>query len=348
MNVFSGENSIRDFMDPGQLAYLPLVEIPAELNPFREDRVRIFAKLMTFTALHNVKAVPGFNMIAEADARGELSDVTTIIENSSGNTISAIAVAARLFGVDDIRAIVPDEVSLHKLRMLLFFGIAPIVNHEPAEPDGQDPTSGIYKAKELGDQVGWMNPGQYDNEDNPESHFKWIGKQIWQQTDGGVSVFCSALGTTGTIIGNSRYLKDKDSTVQVVGVMRAPGAYVPGPRTELLLGLVGLDWKPHVDSITQATNPESYAMSMDLSRHGLYVGPSAGLSLVGLIRYLDERRNSGTLDELRNDKGDVVCVFICPDTPMPYFDEYFKYLDESNFPTVTNEDLLLNMPDETS
>jgi len=286
MNVFSGENSIRDFMDPGQLAYLPQVEIPVELNSFIEDRVRIFAKLMTFTALHNVKAVPGFNMISEADARGELSDVTTIIENSSGNTISAIAVAARLFGVD---------------------GIAPIVNHEPAEPDGLDPTSGIYKAKELGDQIGWMNPGQYDNEDNPDAHFKWIGKQIWQQTDGEVSVFCSALGTTGTIIGNSRYLKDKNSTIQVVGVIRAPGAYVPGPRTELLLGLVGLDWEPHVDSITQATNPESYAMSMDLSRRGLYVGPSAGLSLAGLLRYLDERRDGGTLDELRNDKGDIVC-----------------------------------------
>ena len=76
-------------------------------------------------------------------------------------------------------------------------------------------------------------------------------------------------------------------------------------------------------------------MSIDLSRRGLYVGPSAGLSLVGLHRYLDE---------LRNDKGDVVCVFICPDTPMPYFDEYFNYLDESSFPTVTNENLLLNVP----
>jgi hypothetical protein len=85
-------------------------------------------------------------------------------------------------------------------------------------------------------------------------------------------------------------------------------------------------------------------MSMDLSRRGLYVGPSAGLSLVGLHRYLDERRNEGRLNELRNDKGEIVCVFICADTPMPYFDEYFKYLDESNFPTVTNENLLLNVP----
>ena len=89
-------------------------------------------------------------------------------------------------------------------------------------------------------------------------------------------------------------------------------------------------------------------MSMDLNRRGLYVGPSAGLSLVGLLRYLDERRNGGTLDELRNDKDDIVCVFICPDTPMPYFDEYFKYLDESSFPTVTNENLPLNMPAQTS
>ncbi|MEA1902903.1 MAG: pyridoxal-phosphate dependent enzyme [Actinomycetota bacterium] len=343
LNVFGGEDSVRDFMNPGN-RYLPLVELPEDLNPFFDDGVRIFAKLMTFTSFHNVKVIPAFNMLAEADERGELDGVTTVIENSSGNTISAVAVAARSFGIDDIRAIVPDEVSWHKLRMLRFLGISPIVNQEPAQPDRQDPTSGIYKAKELGKQDAWFNPGQYSNPDNPRAHRKWTGPQIWEQTDGKISVFCDGLGTTGTIIGTSEYLKDENPGVQVVGVMRAPDSYVPGPRTKLLLRLIGFDWKPHVDSVTQATTPESYGMSMELSRSGLYVGPSSGLSLVGLIRYLEERKESDTLDELRNADGEVVSVFICPDTPMPYFDEYFKYLDDSYFPEITNEEFLKNSP----
>jgi cysteine synthase A len=344
LNVFSGKDSVRDFMNPGKLAYLPLVEIPEGLNRFLVDGVRIFAKLMTFTSFHNVKVIPAFNMLAEAHERGELDGVTSLIENSSGNTIAALAVVARHFGVEDIRAIVPDEASWHKLQMLRFLGIAPIVNQEPAQPDREDPTSGIYKAKELGRRDDWVNPGQYTNPDNPRAHHKWTGPQIWDQTEGQICVFCDGLGTTGTIIGTSEYLKDENAEVQVLGVMRAPDNYVPGPRTKLLLRLIGFDWQPHVDSVTQATTAESYAMSMKLSRNGLYVGPSSGLSLVGLFKYLEERKESHRLDELRNADGDIVCVFICPDTPMPYFDEYFEYLDDSNFPQITNRELLKNNP----
>jgi cysteine synthase len=341
LNVFSGEHALRDLMNPGKQPYLPLVEVPGALNPFSGDRVRIFAKLMTFTTLHNVKAIPGFNMVAAAHERGELGGVHTAVENSSGNTVSAIAVAARLFGIETTKAIVPEEISRQKLRLLRFFGITPIVNREPDDPGPEDPTSGIYRAREMGRQDGWFNPGQYHNPDNPEAHRKWIGPQIWEQTGGEVGVFCGALGTTGTIIGNSEYLKGKRDSVQVVGVMRAPGSYIPGPRTEARLRLVGLEWRPHVDAVTEAATPDSYATSLRLSRQGLFVGPSSGLALVGLLDYLDKRKSAGTLDELRNAEGDVVCVFVCPDTPIPYFDEYFRYVDESNFPQIVNEELLL-------
>jgi len=270
--------------------------------------------------------------------------VHAIIENSSGNTVTALAVAARLFGIDHIEAIVPSEATWQKLQMLRFFGIEPHVNQEPEMPDPTDERSGISKAKKIGQQPGWMNPGQYDNPDNPKAHEKWTGPQIWEQTGGTITVFCGALGTTGTVVGNSVYLKSRNETIQVVGVMRAPDNYVPGPRTELLLRLIGFDWRPHTDSVQQATTVESYRMSMHLSRSGLYVGPSAGLSLVGLLKYLDERKSAGTLDELRNPDGEVVGVFICPDTPIPYFDEYFRYLDESEFPHIVDEELLVNRP----
>ncbi len=345
LNVFQGSDSVKDYLNPGKAAYLPLVEIPEELNPFLHQGVRIFAKMMTFSGLHNVKAIPAYNMMLEAYERGELTDIARVIENSSGNTVSAIAIAARLFGVAEAKAIVPDEVSWHKLLMLRFFGVAPIVNREPQQPDADDPRSGVYKARALGQQEGWLNPGQYHNQDNPKAHEKWIGKQIWEQTSGNVTVLCAGLGTTGTIIGNSRYLKAQNAQVQVVGVRRACGHYVPGPRTEELLKLIGFDWQPHVDSVQEAETAASYQKSMELSRAGLVVGPSSGLSLVGLLRYLQQRKDEKRLDELRNGQGEISSVFICPDTPFPYLDEYFKYLDESNFPKIENEAWLLNKPD---
>ena len=126
LNVFKGKGAIQEYLNPGNISYLPLVELPETLNPFAKDRVRIFGKLMTFIGSHNVKAVPAYNMMAEKYERGELAGVTNVIENSSGNTITAIAVASRQFGVGNIRAFVPDEISRQKLMMLLFFGITPV------------------------------------------------------------------------------------------------------------------------------------------------------------------------------------------------------------------------------
>ncbi|HIG24664.1 MAG TPA: pyridoxal-phosphate dependent enzyme [Acidimicrobiia bacterium] len=346
LNAFTGKHAVQDFMNPGKLAYLPLVELPEHLNPMASDGVRIMAKLMTFTPLHNVKAIPAFNMMAAAAQRGELAGVETIIENSSGNTVTALAVSARQFGIEQTKAIVPSEASWQKIQMLQFFGITPIVNQEPADPDEADERSGIYKAKEMGSQEGWMNPGQYTNPDNPEAHYQWIGRQIWEQTSQAITVLCGSLGTTGTMIGNSRYLKEANEAIQVVGVKRAPDNYVPGPRTELLLRLIGFDWPPHLDSQQVATTKDSYRSSMELSRNGIYVGPSSGLSLVGLVAYLDQQQQAGTLDQLRNENGEVVCVFMCPDTPLPYFEEYFRYLAAEDFPEIVNQELLENLPSD--
>lgn len=348
LNVHKGENSIKSFLNPGNNPNFPLVEIPVNLNPFLSEKVKIFAKLMTFTSLGNVKAVPAYNMIAEKAAKGELESIENIIENSSGNTVFSIAVAARLFGIKNIQSFVPNEISWNKLLMLLFFGINPIVNQEPAKPSATDPASGIYKAKKLGLKEGWLNPGQYDNEDNPKAHQKWTAKQIWEQTEGKITVFCAGLGTTGTIIGNSSYLKDQKKNLQVVGVMREAESYIPGVRTEVLLKLIGFDWRKHVDTIQQVLTADAYRKSMELSRQGIVVGPSSGFALAGLLDYLSKRKSDSSLDELRNEEGEIVCAFICPDGPIPYLDEYFKYLDDSDFPEITNEQILLNKPEKNS
>jgi cysteine synthase A len=345
MNVFKGPDSMREFLNPGRIPYVPLVELPTELNPFTGDGVRIFAKLMNLLPLGNVKAVPAFNMISEMHRRGELQGVRRIVENSSGNTVSSMALVARHFGVEETQSYIPSEISWNKLLMLLFFGIEPIVNVEPLSPEENDPGSGVYKAKKDGESEDAINPGQYHNEDNPLSHEKWTAPQIWDQTEGKINIFCAGLGTTGTVIGNSRYLKRKNSSIRVVGVMRAPDNYVPGVRTEKLLNVVSFDWRKHVDHIERIETAQSYRSSMEMSRRGLIVGPSSGLALAGLLQHLEGLKEKSVLDEVRDEKsGDIVCVFPCPDWPTPYLDEYFNYLDASDFPSIRNEEVLVNKP----
>ena len=344
LNVFTGSESVRDFLDPGKHPFLPLVELPDELNPFTGYKIRIFAKLMTFSPLGNVKALPAFNMIKQLHQRGDLDGISNAIENSSGNTVFSLAAAAHHFGNISTSSFVPHEISQQKLLMLLFFGVQPIVNQEPPLPDADDPRSGVFKARQKGDQPGWINPGQYDNSDNPKAHQKWTAKQIWKQTKGRISVLCAGLGTTGTITGTAKALKKKNKRIQVVGVMRESSSYVPGVRTQGLLELVGFDWEKHVDFIEKIATVESYKKSMELSRNGIVAGPSAGFALCGLLNFLRKRVENTTLDELRNGDGEIHCVFICPDSPIPYLDEYFKYLEPTDFPEILHSELLENKP----
>ena len=344
-NVFQGPDSLKDFLNPGRHPNLPMVELPEELNPFAGEKIRIFAKLMGMSPLANVKAIPAYNMIREMHRRGDLEGVDRLVENSSGNTVSSMALVARQYGVERTQSYVPSEISWNKLLMLLFFGIEPIVNEEPQNPSENDPESGVYKAKADGGAADAINPGQYDNEDNPEAHEKWTGPQIWEQTDGKIDIFCAGLGTTGTLIGNSKYLKSKNSNIRVVGALRAPDQYVPGVRTENLLKLVGFDWREHVDYIEPVETVVSYRLSMDMSRKGIVVGPSSGLALAGLLQHLEGLKQNNGLEELRDQKtGEILCVFPCPDGPIPYLDEYFKYVDRSQFPPIQNEKVLQNKP----
>ena len=345
LNVFEGPEAIRDFLNPGNLPNLPLVELPGELNPLAGAGVRVFAKLMNMLPLGNVKAVPAFNMIREQARSGALAQVDRIIENSSGNTVSSMALVARQFGIETTQSYVPHEISRSKLLMLQFFGIEPIVNVEPAAPKENDPRAGVTKAREAGKRADTLNPGQYDNPDNPRAHERWTAPQIWEQTGGKIDVFCAGLGTCGTVIGNATYLKRKNPDLRVVGVMRAPDNYVPGVRTENLLKMVGFDWRGHVDEVERVKTADAYRLSMAMSRRGIIVGPSSGLALAGLLQHLRALQAAGTLDELRaGPDRDIICVFPCPDGPMPYLDEYFKYLDASDFPPIRNEQALLNTP----
>jgi cysteine synthase/rhodanese-related sulfurtransferase len=345
LNVFSGTDAIRNFLNPDCNPPLPLIEIPKELNLFFDDGVHIYAKCMNFLPLGNVKSLPAYNMLLEESENGGLNGVKNLIENSSGNTVFSLAVIGRLFGIPKTKAIVSHEVTWGKLQLLRLFGTEIFVNEEPICPDPNDKNSGIYLAKQIAKKKGWFNPGQYDNPANPEAHMKWTGPQIWEQTEGKISIFCAGLGTTGTILGTSKYLKEQLKDIVTIGVARKPNNPVPGVRTPNLLKEIAFDWKNYVDYIKEIGTKESFELSLSLCRVGLMVGPSAGFALVGLLDFIKEQKKLGQLDKFKNKDGEILAVFICPDSPLPYLEEYFEYLDDSYFPKIENENLLINKLD---
>lgn len=348
LNVFKGDNAILDYLNPKSQVFTPLVELPKNLNPFYEDGVRIYAKLLNTLPLTNVKSIPAFNMLKEMEHKGELKNIHTIIENSSGNTVLSLAVIGRLLGIPNTKAFVSYEVLFGKLQMLQLFGVEPLVNKEPICPDPADKTSGIYKAKKWGKRKGWINPGQYENTDNPDGHKKTTGPQIYEQLNEDVQFFCAGLGTTGTMVGTAGYLKEKDKRIKTLGVIRTPNNPVPGVRTRGLLKMIAFNWKNYVDFVEEVGTKDSFLQSLQMIRHGIVVGPSSGFALAGLLNFLKKQKENNTLKTLANENDIINAVFICCDSPFPYLKDYFQYLDKSNFPEIDNYEILIDKPNQNN
>lgn len=324
--VFEGPTAIREFLNPENNAPIPLVELPKSLNPFLDYDVRIFGKLMYLLPLLSIKSLPALNMLMEAEASGLLQDVHTIIENSSGNTAFSLAVIARFFNIRNVIALVPWDIAPGKLDLLRLCGAEPRLTKDSLEEP-----SGIAQAREMGQEPGTFNPAQYDNENNPAAYEKWVAPEIWKQTRGKLTVFVSGLGTTGTLVGASRYFQAHAAKVKTVGVICSEGQAVPGVRTEARLGEIGFNWRTAADYVVEAGTKESFKRSVALCQSGLMAGPSSGFALAGLFRFLRARVESKEIDKLRNSNGEVVATFVCGDTPLPYLDKYSTHLDPSDF-----------------
>jgi cysteine synthase len=324
--VFDGLTGLRDFLNPRNNPPLPLVELPDHLNPFRESGVRIHAKLMYLLPLLTIKSLPALKMLLEAESKGKLKGVHTIVENSSGNTALSLAVLARNFGIQRVIAMVPWDIAPGKLDLLRICGVD--LRLQKDYPDGP---SGIEVARRSGNQPGHFSPGQYHNDANPSSYEEWVAPEIWEQTKNKLTVFAAGLGTTGTLVGASRYFRGQSQPVAMVGIICRPESAVPGVRSKARLKEIGFDWQGAADCIVEAGTKESFRHSLKLCRAGLMAGPSSGFALAGLLRYLQEKREESSLDSLRNQDGEVRAVFICGDTPLPYLDKYSTHLESSDF-----------------
>ncbi|KAF7335535.1 Cysteine synthase [Mycena venus] len=319
LNVFSGEDAIHDFYHPDKAPPIPLVELPERLNPYKKGAL---------------------NMILRGREKGKITDDThTLVEYSSGSTVISMGILANIYGIQNTKAYLSNKTSPTKLDLLRFFGLDLTLFAGHGQPEPLDPNGGIFTATQDGEQDRCYNPDQYSNPENYESHIRWTGPQIMKQLPS-ISIFAASIGTSGTMTGTGLYLKSVKPSVARVGVCTTPGDRVPGPRMFSLLAPVEFPWRDAVDCIEEVAPFESYEKSLELCRNGLLVGPSSGLALLGLFKFLDKKKATGELDSLRNEDGKIPCAFICCDQPFQYISEYFEKLGPSYFLPIRNSELI--------
>ncbi|CAM1502380.1 Fc.00g043640.m01.CDS01 [Cosmosporella sp. VM-42] len=333
LNVYRGPNSVKDYFDPESSPPLPLVEIPECLNPYRQDGVRIYAKMMTMHPANNVKSMPALNLLEKSVIPGETK---TIVEYSSGSTVLSMSLIARaLYGLDDVRAFLSNKTSMSKLRLMQFFGISIDLRTlfgGPSQPEPTDERGGIRAAQRVAQESeSVVNPNQYENDQVSSETLLVLDIELRVSSELEIAWTMTGLGT---------YFKDTKPSVFRLGVCTAAGDRVPGPRSYALLAPVEFPWKSAVDHIEDVGSHESFSLSLDLCRQGIVCGPSSGFNLRGLFQFIETRKADESLSELSGPDGEIHCVFLCCDLPYQYISEYFDKLEEGHFPSIKNEELL--------
>ena len=331
LNVFSGENAVRDFLNPAN-HITPLVELNRDLNPFFKDNIHIFIKLQTFLPLMNIKSVPAYQMLSN-----KKNTSPNLVEASSGNTAFSLSVLSKFFGYRKMTAIVSKETGIGKIRMLQLMGADVIICNDSQKKSLPFSEQGIELAQQIGKKKNWDNLDQYGNADNPLGHYRNCGLQILKQTDNDIQVFCNCLGTAGTIYGTAKAIKEQTQAV-CVGIVKKKNHHISGPRSKEQLKVSHFEWERYVDELLEEGSFQAYRQSLKMCRNGILVGPSSGLNLSGLLKFLHNRKQKGQLEQLRNEKGQINCVILGCDLPFPYLDEYFKYLPMSYFPQTKYAD----------
>ncbi|KAF4341332.1 cysteine synthase A [Fusarium beomiforme] len=335
LNVFKGQDSVRNYFDPEQSPPLPLVEIPDCLNPYRQDGVRIYAKMMTMHPATNVKVMPAMNLLEKGVEAGKTK---TIVESSSGSTVVSMAMVARAFhGINDVHAFLSNKTSETKLRMMQFFGLNVTLFGGPAQPTPVDERGGIRAAaRKDAESESVCSPNQYINDDNWKAHVRWTGPQIHRQLPE-INVIAASMGTAGTMTGLGTYFKQAKPSVYRIAVCTNAGERVPGPREYSLMSEVEFPYLASHDALEEVGASDSYSLSLDLTRQGIVCGPSSGFTLKGLFQRIEKLKQEGTLSNLAGPDNEIHCVFMCCDLPFQYLNEYFQNLGPEKFSPLRNE-----------
>ncbi len=258
----------------------------------------ILVKLEGNNPAGSVKDRPAMSMIQHAEARGEIKPGDTLIEATSGNTGIALALAAAIKGYRLV-LIMPETMSMERRLVMQAYG-AEIVLVSADE--------GMEGARDLAHSMQEEGRGrvldQFGNPDNPLAHYESTGPEIWRDTHGGITHFVSAMGTTGTIMGVSRYLKEQNSAIEIVGVQPAEGASIPGIRRWPPAYLPRIYDASRVDRIMDVSQQEAERTTLQLaSREGIFAGISSGGAVAAALRLSREVSNA-VIVAIICDRGD--------------------------------------------
>lgn len=259
---------------------------------------RLFAKLEGNNPAGSVKDRPALSMIKHAEARGEIKPGDTLIEATSGNTGIALAMAATIRGYH-MKLIMPDNMSQERQASMRGYGADIIL---VSEQEGMEGARDLAAAMEKRGEGKVLD--QFANPDNPLAHYETTGPEIWSATDGKVTHFVSAMGTTGTIMGTSRYLKEKNPAIKIIGVQPEEGESIPGIRRWPPAYLPKIFEPSRVDQIIDVSKSEALETMHKLATvEGVFAGVSSGGALAAALR-LSEKLQDALIVTIVCDRGD--------------------------------------------
>jgi len=246
----------------------------------------------------SVKDRPALSMIVHAEARGDIQPGDTLIEATSGNTGIALAMAAAMRGYKMI-LVMPEHMSIERQQVMRAFGAELVLTPKAGSMEQAIDTANRMQADGRG-----LILNQFGNPDNPLAHYEGTGPEIWRDTAGQVTHFVSSMGTTGTIMGCSRYLKEQNPAVQVIGVQPEEGSSIPGIRKWPEEYLPKIYDAQRVDRIVYVTQAEAEETTRRLAREeGIFAGISSGGALAAALKISSSVQNA-TIVSIVCDRGD--------------------------------------------
>ena len=282
--------TLEDFV--GETPLVRLQRIPGDTSNI------LLAKLEGNNPAGSVKDRPALSMIVHAEQRGTIKPGDTLIEATSGNTGIALAMAAAIRGYRMI-LVMPENQSLERRQTMRAFGAELVLVSK---------AGGMEQARDVAEKMQAEGKGvildQFANPDNPLSHYEGTGPEIWRDTEGTLTHFVATMGTTGTIMGTSRFLKEKNPAIQIIGVHPKDGANVPGIRKWPQEYLPKIFDRSRVDRVIEVSQPEAEGMARRLAREeGIFAGISSGGGLAAAMQISAEVRDA-VIVHIVCDRGD--------------------------------------------
>jgi cysteine synthase B len=276
----------------------PLVRLQRLDAGFEKSRNVILAKLEGDNPAGSVKDRPAISMIRRAEERGTISKGDVLIEPTSGNTGIGLAMAAAIRGYRMI-LIMPEHLSIERRQTMRAFGAEIILTPQKGGMEG---------ARDLAEQMVKDKKGvmldQFANPDNPRAHYETTGPEIWRDTEGKITHFVSSMGTTGTIMGCSRFFKEKNPRIQVIGCQPEEGSQIPGIRKWPEAYLPKIYDRSRVDRLEYVSQADAEDMARRLAREeGIFAGISSGGAVAVALRISQALQNA-VIVTIICDRGD--------------------------------------------